>query len=109
MDYALTDFLIRMAIILACHFIGDYVLQNDYLAKTKGENMYHMFIHCFLYCLPFAITFWFDWRLLIMFVTHFVIDMLKARYHKISYPVDQILHLVICAMYFWGLYPVIDY
>lgn len=109
MDYALTDFLIRMAIILACHFIGDYVLQTDYLAKTKGENMYHMFIHCFLYCLPFVITFWFDWRLLVLFVTHFVIDTLKARYHKISYPVDQILHLVICAMYFWGLYPVIDY
>ena len=104
-----TDFLIRLVIILACHFVGDFVLQTDYLAKTKGENWYHMFIHCFLYAMPFLLTFWFDWRLLILFVSHFIIDTLKARYHKIGYLLDQVLHLLVCIMYIWGLYPVVEY
>ena len=105
----LTDALIRLVIILACHFVGDYVLQTDFIAKTKGENRWHMFIHCFLYVMPFLIIFWFDWRLPVLFISHFIIDTLKSRYKKISYPVDQILHLAICIMYFSGLYPLIDY
>lgn len=24
--------------LIICHLIGDYVLQNDFIAKTKGEN-----------------------------------------------------------------------
>lgn len=39
--------------LVMCHLVGDYVLQIDFIAKTKGENWYHLLVHCLLYCLPF--------------------------------------------------------
>ena len=33
-------------LIILCHLIGDYVLQCDFVAQTKGKNWYHLFIHC---------------------------------------------------------------
>lgn len=75
-----------------CHLIGDYVLQIDYIAKTKGENWYHLLVHCLLYILPFRIVYGADWGLVILLVSHIVIDALKARYKKITYVQDQELH-----------------
>lgn len=75
-----------------CHLIGDYVLQIDFIAKTKGENWYHLLVHCLLYILPFRIVYGVDWRLVILLVSHIVIDALKARYKKITYVQDQVLH-----------------
>ena len=49
--------------LIVCHFLGDYVLQVDFLAKTKGSNWWHLIAHCFLYTLPFYVAFGFDWRL----------------------------------------------
>lgn len=81
--------------IIFCHLVGDYVLQNDFIAKTKGENWYHMFVHCALYCLPFYIVFGIDIRLIYIFFSHVVIDVLKARYKKINYITDQIGHYIV--------------
>ena len=44
-------------LIMFCHLVGDYVLQNDFIAKTKGTNWYHLFVHCTLYILPFYVAF----------------------------------------------------
>lgn len=77
-----------------CHLIGDYVLQIDYIAKTKGENWYHLLVHCLLYILPFRIVYGADWRLVILLASHIVIDALKARYKKLTYIQDQVLHYV---------------
>ena len=41
--------------IIMCHLIGDYVLQCDFIAQTKGKNWYHLLLHCFLYILPFML------------------------------------------------------
>ena len=46
-----------IVLIVLCHLIGDYVLQCDFIAQTKGENWYHLFVHCALYCVPFLIVF----------------------------------------------------
>lgn len=81
--------------IIFCHLLGDYPLQPDFIANTKGSNWYHLFVHCALYCIPFAVAFGIDIRLLILFVTHFLVDMLKARYKAISYGVDQTLHYLV--------------
>lgn len=81
--------------IVMCHLIGDYVLQIDFISKSKGDNWYHMFVHCVLYCVPFAVVFGIDWKLAILFVSHIIIDPLKAKYHKISYAQDQVFHYVI--------------
>ena len=85
--------------LILCHLIGDYVLQLDFIAKTKGENWYHLFVHCALYCVPFYIAFGITWQLVLVFVAHIIIDALKARYKKISYVTDQVLHYAIALLY----------
>ena len=86
-------------ILLASHFIGDYVLQTDFLAKTKGDNIWHLFIHSVLYSLPFMIAFGFNWKVQFIIGTHIVIDALKARYKVINYVADQVLHLMVLVIY----------
>lgn len=81
--------------IIFCHLIGDYVLQIDYIAQTKGKSWYHLLVHCFLYCVPFYVCFGHDWKLYCLLLSHIIIDALKARYNKINYATDQILHYVI--------------
>lgn len=75
-----------------CHVVGDYILQQDFIAKTKGDNWYHLFVHCVLYVLPFRAVFGVDWRLAVLFITHFIVDALKARYKEVDYFTDQIIH-----------------
>ena len=86
-------------ILVICHLIGDYFLQSDFIAKTKGQNWYHLFVHCILYVVPFYIVFGLDLRLVIIFISHVIIDALKARYHAISYLGDQVIHYVIMVIY----------
>ena len=85
--------------IVLCHLIGDYVLQTPFIAETKGKNWYHLFIHCFLYAVPFYLFFGWCWQLVIITVFHFPIDAAKARYIKLSYPADQILHYLLAMLY----------
>lgn len=86
--------------LLLCHLIGDYVLQSDFIAKTKGENWYHLLVHCALYCVPFYILFGLNWQILVIFGSHIMIDAAKARFKKINYVQDQILHYIVACIYF---------
>ena len=86
--------------LILCHLVGDYVLQIDFIAKSKGNNVYHLLVHCLLYCLPFYIVFGFVWQLIPLLILHIVIDLLKARYKLIPYWLDQVLHYVTCLLYF---------
>ena len=81
--------------LMLCHLVGDYVLQCDFIAKTKGSNLYHLFVHCALYCLPFILLYGIDWKIGVLFASHIIIDVLKARFNKISYMIDQILHYIV--------------
>jgi len=85
--------------LIACHFIGDYLFQQDFIASTKGQNWYHLLIHCVLYSVPFYLCFGGSIWLFIITALHFPIDVLKARYKKINYVTDQILHFVLLAAY----------
>lgn len=85
--------------LLICHFVGDYVLQTDFLAKTKGENLWHMIAHCFLYTLPFAVAFGIDERIFILMASHFIVDSLKSKWKIIGYVTDQVLHLLLLGVY----------
>ena len=89
----------NLVLIISCHLIGDYHLQCDFIAGTKGKNWYHMFVHCALYCIPFLIVFGFTWQLPIVFISHMVIDPLKARWNKITYTQYQILHYLVGLLY----------
>lgn len=86
--------------LILCHLTGDYVLQLDVIAKSKGTNMYHLIVHCALYLVPFYITFGFNWKLFVIFIAHLIIDLLKARYKKINYVCDQMFHYLILLIYF---------
>ncbi len=86
--------------LVMCHLVGDYVLQIDFIAKTKGENWYHLLVHCLLYCLPFYLAFGFNWQLFVLFSTHIVVDAAKERYKKIGYVADQVIHYVVLLVYF---------
>lgn len=85
--------------LLLCHLIGDYFLQIDFIAKTKGKNMYHLLVHCMLYCLPFYMVFGFVWQLIPLLLLHIVIDLMKAKYKLIPYYLDQTLHYLTCLLY----------
>lgn len=89
----------KLILLIMCHLVGDYILQSNFIASTKGKNWYHLFVHCVLYTVPFLIVFGWTWQLLIIFSTHMIIDPLKARYYKITYVQDQILHYVITLVY----------
>ena len=80
--------------LMACHMFGDYVLQNDYLARTKGENWWHLLAHCVLYVVPFAVAFGIDQRIFWLFLSHLLIDAMKARWKVIGYVSDQVAHVV---------------
>jgi len=94
------EIMITVLELIACHFIGDYILQTRFIAESKGENFYHLFIHCFTYCIPFYVLFGLNWQLIVVFVVHFITDPLKARWHKINYLTDQIIHFVVMSVYF---------
>lgn len=84
--------------LIACHMLGDYVLQTDFLANTKGQNWWHLIAHCVLYTLPFAMAFGIDYNILLLFVSHIIIDALKARWQKIDYTQDQVAHIIIMVL-----------
>ena len=37
------------------HFVGDYILQNDYMSKHKTSNSLIALLHAFIYSLSFII------------------------------------------------------
>lgn len=49
--------------LLFCHLFGDYVLQTPYLAETKGQNGYHMFVHCTVFPYISALVWNGSWQL----------------------------------------------
>ena len=85
--------------LVLCHLVGDFFLQTQYIAQTKGDNWYHLFVHCLLYATPFYVCFGWCWQLAVVTILHFPIDAAKARYHKLSLFWDQALHYTLCLLY----------
>ncbi len=83
--------------LLFLHLFGDYILQNDYFARMKKNSWYHMAVHCFLYSFLF-LTIFDEMSVGLLFLSHFVIDTLKARYQKINELQDQGLHFFILGL-----------
>lgn len=67
---------------LVLHVLGDYILQNEWIAKNKLTNLYVSVLHALLYVLPFVIVFNPDFlAILVMTSTHSIIDRFRlARY-----------------------------
>lgn len=84
---------------VACHFLGDFPLQGDYLSSMKGKSWEHLFYHCATYTGVFILFVHPSlWAIAALFVPHVIIDALKARYRLIPWLwLDQALHIVTIA------------
>jgi len=82
---------------VALHFIADFPFQGDWLGVNKGKSWELMFYHCLIYSGTFIVFGKVSLLVaFILFITHLLIDPLKARY-KIIKPIwlDQLLHIIV--------------
>jgi len=94
--------------ILIAHLIGDYILQNDWMAENKKKSNKACFIHCLLYIIPFCFFLnW--WQIILIFIQHYIQDRtnfvkwfmdfkgskdFRLKYDWSSILVDNIIHLL---------------
>lgn len=88
------------------HFLCDFALQNDFVANFKaryvGERKNDMWVwvlsaHCAIHALPVFLLTKSIGLSVLMFVTHFIIDLMKCE-KKISFNADQSLHLCVVGL-----------
>lgn len=68
---------------LILHALGDYLIQNDYMALNKKKKGWHGHIACQIHCITYALPFWYFYGIKVAFgvyLSHFIID----RYHLIE-------------------------
>lgn len=97
---------ISLISLIACHFIADFPLQSEWFALNKGKSHEVMLYHCIVYTCAFLLILKISvLSAIILLVTHFIIDTLKARYKIIpTIWIDQILHLtIILIVYYRGI------
>lgn len=88
--------------LIAGHFLGDVAFQPDWVASKKGKSWEINGYHAFTYTAAIFVTAGIGGIVLsplvltILFISHFVIDPLGARWGIIkSIWVDQLLHFII--------------
>ena len=59
---------------LIAHLAGDYLLQNNWMAKYKTSRFSVAAVHAFVYTLPFLFLTVNFYSLFIIFITHAIID-----------------------------------
>jgi len=80
----------------AFHFVIDFVGQPEWMGLNKGKYWEIMLYHCIIYASGFFLIGASVQAFIILFVSHLLIDPLKARYEVIK-PIwlDQSIHIVI--------------
>jgi hypothetical protein len=63
-----------LALQLVCHAVGDYVLQNHWMAINKTQAWPPALVHALFYTVPFAVVFGLVPALAVIGVTHAIID-----------------------------------
>lgn len=56
------------------HLIGDYLLQNDWMALNKKEGSWPCLVHTVLYLIPFCFTGLLIWQIALIGLQHFLQD-----------------------------------
>lgn len=81
---------------LACHMIGDFAFQPDWMGKYKATHWEILGYHSATYAAPFVLA-GCTWKeALVLMVSHFCIDPMKCRWKWIDKIwVDQFLHLIV--------------
>lgn len=88
----------QLLLALAAHFVGDFDFQGKWMAEKKGKSLEVNFYHVATYTAVFVLIN-IGLSLLslgIIFVTHFIIDLLKERWRIVKYTwLDQLLHIAV--------------
>lgn len=97
-------FCVTFIYLLAAHYLADYPLQADFIAREKNKRLaklnastFILFLHCFIHAfLVYVITK--SWlAFFIMLTSHYVIDLAKNN-DMIDFMTDQLLHIVVIVM-----------
>lgn len=69
--------------VMLAHYVLDYPLQSDFLAKTKGQYFYSLFAHSVIYGLGMALVLkilgvFTLWKAVVLVCSHIIIDYFKA-------------------------------
>jgi len=56
------------------HLIGDYILQNDWMALHKKKSSFRCAVHILFYMLPFLLCDMEIWQLAAIAIQHYLID-----------------------------------
>lgn len=59
---------------LVVHAVGDYIIQSDWMANNKTKSHWPCFVHALLYTLAFVLLTQSAQALLVIGLTHFLID-----------------------------------
>lgn len=72
-------------VFLLCHFIGDFLLQTDWMAMNKGKKTFNCLVHVLIYTACFTVL-TLSWKaLLFIAVTHFMFDRFPIIIKKLIY------------------------
>lgn len=63
--------------LLFAHFVGDGLLQSDYMAVNKSKSFHALYVHAIVYSLCFV--YWGVWFFLITLVCHAITDYFTSR------------------------------
>lgn len=80
----MNNFLIALILSPLLHLIGDYLLQNDWMAQNKTKHWLPCAVHCILYTIPFIIVLGNGYHILIIFGTHYFIDRYRLAVYWIQ-------------------------
>jgi hypothetical protein len=95
------------------HFIGDFLLQTQWMSLNKSNDLKALTTHCIVYSIPFL---WFGLKYAaINGVLHFIVDYFTSKFTKrtaedqnwrlffIIIGFDQMLHMIILTLTLYSL------
>ena len=100
--------------LLSAHVLADFFLQFDRLCESKHEKNWrgitaqaiHALIHAV--CAYLLLADWGGWVIpLVIFITHFIIDILKIKWHgssTLGFLADQAAHIGVILVLWWSIY-----
>ncbi len=90
------------------HLIGDFILQNEWMAVNKKNRSFACMVHTLVYLVPFLLSYLQWWQILLIGIQHFIQDRTEfifwwgrvwkrtdlKRWNGLPLFVDQAFHVV---------------